>query len=90
MGDFIVFEHPGTILSRFTPVTEMFDLIRKAIDTHEILVLVNHYWEFFYDFSIIDPEMKKIWDKIVDYLLTRPDVEITTFKSLHRKLVESS
>jgi Uncharacterized protein conserved in bacteria (DUF2334) len=82
-GDFLLLEYPGPILSMFNDYTTMKDKIADFLTHHDILVLVSHYWEFFWDWDKPNRDFLSAWHDIASYLLDRPDVEIVSFSRLY-------
>jgi len=85
-GDFLLLEYPGPILSMFQDPNGMKQKVVDWLDNHDFLILVSHYWEFFWDWSSPNQTLLDAWRDIVDYLLERPDIDIITFGQLHEHL----
>ncbi|THB72648.1 MAG: DUF2334 domain-containing protein [Desulfobulbaceae bacterium] len=85
-GEFLMLEHPGPVLSMFNNFSLMKGAVAEWLDSHDLLILVNHYWEFFWDWNIPNLEYLETWHDIVHYLLDRKDVEIISFSQLYEKL----
>ena len=88
-GDFLLLEYPGPILSMFNDLSLMKGRVEEWLAAHDLLVLVSHYWEFFWDWNVADQEFLTAWHDILDYLLEREDVEILSFSQLYQKLKRS-
>jgi hypothetical protein len=82
-GDFLLLEYPGPILSMFNDYSIMKKQISDFLAHHDILVLVSHYWEYFWDWDKPNQEFLSAWHNIAAYLLERPDVEIISFSELY-------
>lgn len=82
-GDFLLLEYPGPILSMFNDYSMMKNKVVEYLANHDILVLVSHYWEFFWDWGEPNRDFLFAWHDIADYLLNRPDVEIINFSTLY-------
>ena len=53
----------------------------RRLEDENFLIITNHYWTFFYDWS--EPtDLLTAWDQFLDRLLQRNDVLITTFQQL--------
>ncbi len=85
-GDFLLLEYPGPFLSMFNDFGMMKTQIADFLASHDVLVLVSHYWEYFWDWDEPNQEFLTAWHDIVAYLLDRPDVEIISFSSLYDHL----
>ncbi|MBU1567460.1 MAG: DUF2334 domain-containing protein [Proteobacteria bacterium] len=85
-GDFLLLEYPGPILSMFNDYKGMKELTVSWLKNHDILVMVNHYWEYFWDWGEPNREFLSAWHDIAAYLLDRPDVEIISFSTLYDHL----
>ncbi|PIE58727.1 MAG: hypothetical protein CSA33_02175 [Desulfobulbus propionicus] len=85
-GDFLLLEYPGPILSMFQDFGAMKKQIIRWLEQHDILVLVTHYWEFFWDWDQPNREFLDTWHDIAAYLLQRPDLELVRFSDLYKHL----
>ncbi len=81
--DFLLLEYPGPILSMFNDYRTMKEKIADYLASHDILVLVSHYWEFFWDWDEPNRDFLSTWHDIASYLLNRSDVEIVSFSRLY-------
>jgi len=86
MQDFLILLHPGCLLSRFLSREEMLRSIQNAVDTFDVVTLVNHHWEYFFDWADLDQDFYDAWREVVDLLVKRDDVEFVTFSGLYKKL----
>ncbi len=86
-GDFIIFEHPGTMISMFNSPKMILDEIKQALEKLDTLILVTHHWEFFYDWGKINPYLYDAWMGIIDFLLSDSDIEITNFAAMYKKII---
>ncbi len=50
-GNMTVVEHPGYLLTRFKDPESVYYNVLKAISKEKIVVLVNHHWEYFFDWN---------------------------------------
>jgi hypothetical protein len=82
-GDFLLLEYPGPILSMFNDYGSMKGQVVDRLADHNILILVNHYWEYFWDWDQPNRAFISAWHDIAAYLLDRPDVEIISFSKLY-------
>lgn len=85
-GDFLLLEYPGPILSMFNDYHTMKERVIDFLTNHDILVLVNHYWEYFWDWDAPNREFLSAWHDIATYLLERGDVEIISFSMLYDRI----
>lgn len=81
--NFLLLEYPGPILSMFNDYRTMKGKIADYLANHDILVLVSHYWEFFWDWDAPNRDFLAAWHDIASYLLDRSDVEIVSFSRLY-------
>jgi hypothetical protein len=79
---FLALEHPGCFLSRFHSPRSFLSQVRSLLKRHRILVLVNHHWEYFFDWGDPDPNLLEGWEAALEYLLREEGVELTTFSAL--------
>jgi hypothetical protein len=82
-GSFLLLEYPGPILSMFNDYSLMKGKVIEWLAHHDILILVNHYWEYFWDWDQPNHEFISAWHDIAASLLDRPDVEIISFSKLY-------
>ncbi len=85
-GNFLLLEYPGPILSMFNDFTTMKKQTAACLENHDIVVLVQHYWEYFWDWGKPNQDFLSTWYDIATYLLNRPDIEIISFSTLYNKL----
>lgn len=85
-GDFLLMEYPGPILSMFNDYRTMKEKVVDFLLKHDILILVNHNWEYFWDWNEPNKEFLSAWHDIATYLLERSDVEIISFSKLYDRL----
>lgn len=85
--ELLLIEHPGYLLTRFSP-TLAFDRVHDAVETKDIVVLVNHHWEYFFDWSELDSSFFRAWKQVTEYLLSRAGVSFLTFSELHKVLMD--
>jgi len=83
--ELLVIEHSGYLLTRFSPESG-FDSVRNAVESKNIVVLVNHHWEYFYDWKGLDSSFFSAWQRVTDYLLNKDDLEFLTFSELSNLL----
>lgn len=82
-GGFLLLEYPGPILSMFNDYKTMKKRVEDFLADHEVLVLVSHYWEYYWDWDEPNRKFLAAWHDIVACLLERPDVEIVDFSGLY-------
>jgi hypothetical protein len=85
--ELLLIEHPGYLLTRFSPELA-FDRVRNTVETKDIVVLVNHHWEYFFDWSELDSSFFSAWKQVTEYLLSRADLSFLTFSELHKVLMD--
>ncbi len=81
--DFLLLEYPGPYVSMFNNEKNMLPLVKKWLDAHDTLILVSHYWEFFYDSQKLNMSFYNAWCELLDFLLNEPDYNIISFKQLY-------
>jgi hypothetical protein len=86
-NEFLVVEHPGYLLTRFNPKSA-FNRVCDAVETKDFVILVNHHWEYFYDWSGLDSAFFSAWKKLSEHLLNRADLKFLTFSELYEILRE--
>ena len=84
---FMLVEHYGTIFSRFNSAEYITETVKQLIHNYDIIVLVNHYWEYFFDWKQLDARYFAAWNECIEYLLDRPDVKFINFDQLYQLLV---
>lgn len=83
-GRFLIVEHQGVILSRLFPSGWIFLKLKQTLEDNDIIILVNHHWEYSLDGKGIDH--LNCWHEILRYLLSREDVQFIDFHQLYKKL----
>ncbi len=68
-GDFLLLEYPGPILSMFHNYRTMKEKVDDFLLNQDILVLVSHYWEYFWDWDEPNKKFISAWHDIASYLL---------------------
>lgn len=58
-------------------------LAQDCLEHSDFLMVTNHYWTFFYDWVGEWHEMLAVWDSFVDLLLSRSDVQFSTFSQVN-------
>jgi hypothetical protein len=81
--NFFAVEHKGYCLSRFVSPESNVSKVLEALKTEKIVVLVNHHWEFFFDWSKLDSSFYKAWQTILNNIMGRSDLKIVTFEKLY-------
>lgn len=79
----LIIEHPGYLLTRFNNPESVFSKVRNAVETKDVIVLVNHHWEYFYDWNGLDSSFFSAWKKVTEYLLQKEQLEFLTFTELY-------
>lgn len=47
-----------------------------------VLVIANHYWQFFQDWSVLNYPLYKCWRVFLDIVLNDDEIEVTTFSKV--------
>ena len=84
--DFIILEHPGYIFNRFAGPDEIEKNFLKVLHTSEIIIIVNHHWEYFFDWNGLDEDLFRTWKKMANFVLERDNCKIVTFSQLYEVL----
>ena len=79
----LIVEHPGYILTRFNNPESILNKVKAAIETRDVVILVNHHWEYFYDWNGLDSSFFSAWNKVMEYLLQKENLKIITFSELY-------
>lgn len=87
-GRLLLLGHPGYIISRFNSAEYMYAKIKELLNKEDIIVLVVHHWEFFFDWAEEDSKFLLCWHKILEELISNPDIEFLTFTQLYKRLKE--
>lgn len=81
--DFMICTHPGYIFARLENYTNIETQFHRIMKTADVFVLVNHYWEYFFDWNKLDKDYFALWKKLSKKLLEREDCRVVSFKQLH-------
>ncbi|GAB4521819.1 MAG: hypothetical protein OHK0046_33610 [Anaerolineae bacterium] len=54
-------------------------LAQQRLSEEQLVIVTNHYWTFFYDWSAGWPAMQAAWEAFIDDVLGREDVQFVTF-----------
>jgi hypothetical protein len=85
--DLLIIEHSGYLINRFNNSPDsILSAVRKEIETKEIVILVNHHWEFFFDWSNLNQPLFRAWQQVVEYLLQKEELQFLTFSELYNRL----
>lgn len=85
-GRLLLIRHPGCFISMFRSFSEAFEQFKTVCESYRIIVLVNHYWEYFFDGrKELNQGLIQIWRAIIDNLLNKPEVEFITLSELYIK-----
>ena len=82
----LITEHYDYPLNRFDNPEAILSKVRKKIETNKITILVNHHWEYFFDWLNLDRSFFEAWQQVVDYLLQKDDLQFLTFSKLRNLL----
>ena len=77
----------GNILNRFNNPNLILNKIKKIMETTDLIILVNHYWEYFFDWSHLDQAFFRGWQQVIEYLLQREDIHFLTHSELYDLLI---
>lgn len=86
VGDLTLFEYPGTILSMFNDPASIPDQIDAQLEMSDVLILVTHHWEFFFDWDKPNQPFIDSWHTALDKLLSNSNVEFLSFAELNKRL----
>lgn len=65
---------------RHDPAQTCLDHARVDLQNHDFLIITNHYWTFFRDWSGETNDLFDAWQTFLDDLLMRDDLRYTTFE----------
>ena len=82
----LIIEHSGSLLNRFNNPDSILSKVKKTIETKDIVILVNHHWEYFFDWSQLDQSFFGAWQQVIKYLLEKEDLHFLTFSELYNRL----
>jgi hypothetical protein len=82
----LIIEHYGYPLNRFNTPDSILSEVRRTIETNDIIILVNHHWEYFFDWSKLDQSLFGAWQQVIEYLLQKEDLHLLTFSELYNRL----
>jgi hypothetical protein len=80
-GGRYLLSHPGCLLSFQRPRGPMLASVRKAVEGATLTVLVSHWWELFPG-GHPDAELIGIMHEVADWLASRPDVRVVSFRDV--------
>lgn len=80
--ELLIIERYGSILNRFNSLDLILSKVKQIIETRKIVILVNHYWEYFFDWSQLDKSFFEVWQKIMEYLLQKEDLHFLSLSEL--------
>jgi len=86
----LIMEQSGFPLSRFNSPDQMLAMVLAQLERRKIIVLVNHHWEYFFDWSSLNKHHSDAWVHILKTLHSRPDVRFLTFSELREKALRAS
>lgn len=86
-GKFLLIRHPGYFVSMFRSSSEVIEQFEKICKSCRIMVLVNHHWEYFFDWQREpNSERLQIWHAILNILLKNPEMKFVTFTTLYNSM----
>jgi hypothetical protein len=86
-GRVTLLSHPGCRLSRHRPYDEILPDIQTCIDRQRLTVLVTHWWEYFPD-GREDRPLIDVLHQTADYLASRQDIRVISFRDIAEHKVE--
>ncbi len=86
VGDLTLFEYPGTILSMFNDSASIPEQIESHLKSSDILILVTHHWEYFFDWDKPNQRFIDGWHTALERLLSNPEIEFLSFAELNKRL----
>ncbi len=79
--------HPGYVLSMFHPVETLGQRVMQALGQSDVVVLVNHYWEYFLEGAMqATKDRLAAWHHTAAELLANDSLEFVTFSDLYRRM----
>ncbi len=91
VGQTTLLTHPGCLLSYQRPYPTMLESVKKQVESHQLTVLVTHWWEYFRD-GRPDTAMLEILHATAEWLAGNPNVRVISFDDLaqlHSSLARS-
>jgi len=86
-GRFLMLEHPGAYLNRYADPAKAAKSVLHHLETHSHYVLVNHHWEYFFDWTDHpSAELFSTWQKVLTELLARGEIRVVSFSELYSLL----
>jgi len=82
----LIVEHSGYLLTRFNEPNSILNKVKKIIESQDISILVNHHWEYFYDWNGLDSSFFNAWKEVVEFVLQKEDLKIITFTELNNHI----
>lgn len=86
--ELLIIERSRSVLNRFNAPDSILSKVEKIIETNDVVILVNHYWEYFFDWSQLNQCFFEAWEKTIEYLLQREDLHFLTFSELYNCLYD--
>jgi hypothetical protein len=88
-GKTLVVEHPGCILSKFTPPQEIRQRVLQYIENSEVAVLTTHHWEYFGEDGAPNEPLLAAYHAVVAELAGRSDVRLASFAEIRTALIDA-
>jgi hypothetical protein len=82
----LIIENFAPLLSRFNNPDLILDKVKEIIEKRSVIVLVNHHWEYYFDWSQLDHAFFAAWQGLVEYLLQKDNLQLLTFSELYNRL----
>lgn len=84
-GGSLLLSHPGCLLSRHRPATEIPAAVAAAVVRQRVTVLVTHWWEYFGPSGPEEPFIGALHET-AEWLASRSDVAVVPFADLPARL----
>jgi hypothetical protein len=82
----LILDHDGQFLTSGRTPETILSRVEELLDQNDIVQLVNHFWEFFPDWSHGHAYLLRMWKEVLEYLISRQDVRIVSFDELYAHL----
>jgi hypothetical protein len=80
-GRTALLSHPGCRLSFHRPYADMFETVRRDIESRALTVVVTHWWEYFRD-GRPDDAFIAVLHELAVWLASRRDVRVVSFRDV--------
>ena len=86
----LIVEHKGYLLTKFADPKSIYENFLKKINTQKIIFIVNHHWEYFFDWNGLNSPLFQVWQRILKYLLEKENLEFLTYDQLYFRVLDHS